>query len=173
MPIFSYKAKNAAGETVKGEREAADKYGLYALLKEDGLETLSVEEKKSGILHMSFGKGGKVNMQERINFARNLGAMLKAGLAVSRALAVIERQTKNKNLQKIVHSLEDSVAKGQTLSPGDVGLQGKSFRISSCRWSRRARNQARWPHPCRSSRSRWRIPMPSNGAYEARSCIRR
>src|ERR1039458_5634780 len=104
MPLFTYKTKNSAGEMIKGQREAADKYELYKTLKGEGLETISVEEKKKGSfslssLHISFG--GRVKTQEKINFARNLGLMLKAGLALSRALSVLERQTKNKTLKKV------------------------------------------------------------------------
>lgn len=129
MPIFSYKAKNPAGETVKGEREAADKFGLYRTLKEEGLETLSVEEKKKGALglsslHISFG--GRVKTQDKINFARNLGLMLVAGLALARALSVLERQSKNKNLQKILNDLIDDIDKGTTFADA-LGKHPKVF----------------------------------------------
>lgn len=123
MPIFTYKTKGPNGAIVRGEREAADKYEAYKILKADGIEAVSVEEKKKRGWNISFGKGGRVKMQERINFARNLSAMIKAGLPVSRALAVIERQSKNKNLQKITHSLQDGIAKGQTLSQSMAGYK--------------------------------------------------
>ena len=115
MPTFTYKAKNASGETLKGQHEAADKFELYKLLKDEGLETISAEEKKEGAfslssLHISFG--GKVKTQDKINFARNLGLMLKAGLALSRALSVIERQSKNKALKNVLHGLIDDISKG-------------------------------------------------------------
>jgi type IV pilus assembly protein PilC len=120
MPLFSYKAENKEREIVKGELMAADKYELYRLLKVQGLEVLSEREKNpsgGGFFHFSLHStgGGRVKMQERINFARNLGSMLTAGLPVSRALAVIERQTRNKNLQTVVHDLEENISKGQTL----------------------------------------------------------
>src|ERR1017187_7809276 len=119
MPIFTYKTKNQAGETLKGQREAADKYELYKTLKDEGLETISVEEKKKGsfslsFLHISFG--GRVKTQDKINFARNLGLMIKAGLALSRALAVLERQSKNKALKKVLNDLIDNINKGMSFA---------------------------------------------------------
>ena len=108
MPTFIYKAKNSSGEPVKGEREAADKYELYKILKEEGTDTISVEEKKNGafgFLSLGISFGGKVKMQEKITFARNLGLMLEAGLTLTRALSVLERQSKNKNFKKIMNSL--------------------------------------------------------------------
>jgi type IV pilus assembly protein PilC len=100
---------------LKGQREAEDKYGLYKALKGEGLETISAEEKKQGafdlsFLHFSFGGG--VKTQDKINFARNLGLMLDAGLALSRALSVIERQSKNKGLKKILAGIIDDINKG-------------------------------------------------------------
>jgi len=118
MPTFIYKAKNSVGETVKGQREATDKYDLYKILKDDGLETLSAEEKKPGSLFSSLhiSIGGKVKTQDKINFARNLGLMLKAGLALSRALSVLERQSKNKALKKVLDDLIDSINKGMSFA---------------------------------------------------------
>jgi type IV pilus assembly protein PilC len=114
MTTFTYKAKNSAGKDVKGQREAVNKYELYKLLKDEGLETLLVEEKKraslGSILHVSIG--GKVKTQDKINFARNLGLMLTAGLALARALAVLEKQSKNKALKKILNGLIEDINKG-------------------------------------------------------------
>lgn len=53
-----------------------------------------------------------VKMEERITFTKNLAAMLKAGLTLSRALSVIHRQSQNKSLKRIVTELEEEVKKG-------------------------------------------------------------
>src|ERR1035437_7948646 len=119
MPTFTYKAKNSSGKIVKGQHEATDKYELYKLLKGEGLETIFVEEKKRGLfnlssLHISFG--GRVKTQDKINFARNLGLMLKAGLALSRALSVLERQSKNKAFKKVLNDLIENISKGMSFA---------------------------------------------------------
>ena len=83
MPTFTYKTKNSSGDTVKGEREAPDKYELYKILKNEGLETSFCRRKKNGLaiylssLHLSIG--GKVKAQDKINFARNLGSDAQGG----------------------------------------------------------------------------------------------
>src|ERR1035437_486721 len=129
MPTFTYKAKNSSVKTVKGQREATDKYELYKLLKGEGLETIFVEEKKRSsfslsLLHISFG--GKVKTQDKLNFARNLGLMIKAGLALSRALSVLERQSKNKALKKVLNDLIENISKGMSFAD-TLGKHPKVF----------------------------------------------
>ena len=119
MSHFIYKAKKPGGEIYSGERDAADRYELYKLLRENGDEVVQFRERsgssKGFSFHISIG-GVRVKMIDKINFARNLGAMLEAGLALSRALSVIERQTGSKSLKKIVSSLIEEVNRGTTLA---------------------------------------------------------
>jgi len=58
----------------------------------------------------------RVKTQDKIIFAKNLGAMIEAGLPMVRALDVLQRQTKNKRFIKIIASLEEEIKKGKTLS---------------------------------------------------------
>lgn len=121
MSHFIYKAKKPTGEIYKGERDAQDRYELYRMLKESGEEVVDVQEKGP---RGSLFKGASISLpflhsvktQEKINFARNLGSMITAGLAMSRALSVMERQTKNKEMKKILISLQKDVSEGKTLS---------------------------------------------------------
>ena len=53
-----------------------------------------------------------VKIEDRITLTKNLAAMLAAGLTLSRALSVIERQSANKNLKRIIAELEEEVKKG-------------------------------------------------------------
>ena len=48
-------------------------------------------------------------------FARNLGAMIKAGLSLTRAISVIGRQTKNVKMKKVLQSIENDLGGGNTL----------------------------------------------------------
>ena len=120
MPHFIFKAKKAEGDVYKGERDAKDRYDLYHILKKSGEEVISVEE-KSGF---SFGRNFKgsipflnsIKTQDKINFSRNLGSMIKAGLSITRALSVMERQGKSKRLKSIISDLNEEISKGKTLS---------------------------------------------------------
>jgi type IV pilus assembly protein PilC len=121
MPHFIYKAKRSDGEIYKGTKDAKDRFELYRMLKESGEEAVDVQEKG---VNKGFSEGFSMSLpffhsikaQDKINFARNLSAMISAGLAMSRALSVMERQTKNKKLRDILISLQKDISEGKTLS---------------------------------------------------------
>jgi len=119
MTHFIYKAKKANGEVYKGEHDANDRYDLYKILKQSGEEPIEVKEKSlASVKNISISLPflHAVKTHEKITFARNLGSMITAGLSMSRALEVMERQTKNKELKKILNSLQENISQGKTLS---------------------------------------------------------
>lgn len=123
MPLFSFKAINKEGQSYEGTTEARDRIAVYQKIKNDGETVVYVHEmgQKSSFLSVFRLKNifaGKVKTQEKIQFARNLGSMIDAGLSISRALAVFERQTKNKKLKEILAELIASIDRGETLSQG-------------------------------------------------------
>lgn len=117
MKIF-YRAKTASGEEKNGEREASDRFALARELRAEGLtviyaEPASVKTKKS---FWQKDLLGRVKMKDKIVFAGNLSAMINAGLPLSRALEVMERQTSNKKFKVVIHDLRDRIDRGETLS---------------------------------------------------------
>ncbi len=65
----------------------------------------------SPLLSFSF-----VPLREKVAFARNLGAMISAGLPLPRALEVLVRQSGSKAFRQTLTSLGDEVRKGKALS---------------------------------------------------------
>lgn len=119
MPKFNFKAIKSSGETYEGSRESTDKFSLYREVKNEGGSIVSVSEEKNGrnfLLLMLDVLLSKISMREKIIFTKNLGAMLKAGLSLSRSLVIIEKQAKNRHLKKIVASLSSNINRGKTLS---------------------------------------------------------
>src|SRR3989344_660371 len=95
---FTYTAEKADGEVYKSLAEAADRFELYGIVRQEGGKLISVEESGgTGWFSMSYWNAAlsHISEYEKILLARNLGAMLSAGLALARALSVLERQTKN------------------------------------------------------------------------------
>src|SRR3989344_9478195 len=107
MPLFHYKAIDEKGQSTEGVFEAKDRFDLYHSVKKDGLTTISTKEiKKQGSFSLdallSFLNGVKIS--QKIIFARNLSKMIEAGLPMTRALSVMERQSRGQ-FKKVLQSL--------------------------------------------------------------------
>lgn len=117
--LFSYSAKSKTGELSEGVLESADRFAVAHELRLRGFTPVSIEEQKAGVMSQLENLSAilsKVSVAEQIIFTKNLSGMIKAGLSLSRALAVLEKQTKNKELNKIISSLIHDVDGGETFS---------------------------------------------------------
>ena len=110
--LFSYKTVKPDGTTSEGTREAASKEDLAHELSSEGATPLHIEEAKKKKNFMEISLFEHISTEEKVTFAKNLSVMLKAGLPLTRALSVIDKESKNKKLKKIVHALVDSINKG-------------------------------------------------------------
>lgn len=72
--------------------------------------------KKGGLANIQIPFLSGVKSTDKIQFAKNLGVMIEAGLPLTRALSVIERQTKNATFRNIIADLGASISKGGSLS---------------------------------------------------------
>ena len=116
---FTYTAEKNDREIYKGIAEARDRFELYAIVRSEGGHILSVEEEAgSGFLNLKYlnAKLTSISEYEKILFARNLGAMLSAGLALARALSVMERQIKNPRMAVTVSEIASAIRRGDTLN---------------------------------------------------------
>lgn len=117
---FKFKAIKNNGERYEGVLESASKFALYNDIKAEGSLLISAEElsqfKLQAFFYRIFSFLGGVSTAQKIAFAKNLSAMTKAGLSLSRALSVIERQTKNARFKIIVEGINLEIKKGKTLS---------------------------------------------------------
>ena len=117
MTFFQYKAKNRDGVVYERTLEARDRTELFSKIREEGGSVVSVKEVEKKFRTPMFSKlFGGMKEHEKIVFARNLGAMIKAGLSVTRALSVMDKQAKNKKFKKLLNELSVDVSKGDALS---------------------------------------------------------
>ena len=127
---YSYKATNEAGELITGVKEATDKIALGRDLKKDGKNIVTATEVREGwftYLNDRFTSlFSRVKTQDKIIFAKNMGAMIEAGLPMARALEVLQRQTKNKKFVAVIENLGEEIRKGKTLSES-MGAYPKVF----------------------------------------------
>jgi len=120
MPLFTYTAKNFKGEITTGTHDARDTHELAATLKQQGFVLVSASEAGSQIQPAARGIWprwfGRISIQEKMMFARNLAIMIQAGLSLTRALAILQKQTASAKFQSIIASVDESVRKGTTFS---------------------------------------------------------
>ncbi len=112
---FSFKALKPDGQSYLGVRDAPDKFSLFRDIKKEGATVISCEEVKERSFSIPLPTFFQnVKTHEKITLARNLGNMIEAGLALSRALQVIERQTHNVKLKKVLGDLNTSISAGKS-----------------------------------------------------------
>src|SRR6185436_14766214 len=115
---FTYTAQKNDGEVYNGTAVAKDRFELYNIIRREGGHLLSLQIDRSDS-QFSFSywieKITTVPEQQKILFSRNLGVMLGAGLPLSRALSVMERQTKDVHLIHAISEISSDVRHGTTL----------------------------------------------------------
>ncbi|NOY00450.1 MAG: type II secretion system F family protein, partial [Verrucomicrobia bacterium] len=135
MANFEYIALDAKGEESAGTISANDEADASNQLRSQGLypTNLAPAGKGGGVdskakarvkkAQKSKGKakgkaGGKVKGKVLMIFTRQLATLVEAGLPLLRGLTVLANQEKNKNMQKTITTLADSVQSGSTFSEG-------------------------------------------------------
>jgi type IV pilus assembly protein PilC len=121
MPKFTYKALRNDKTSYEATVDAKDRFEVYALVRKEGSQILSVQESKKAKSALQFDVGkifSRVKEIDKILLTRNLSAMLNAGLTLSRALGVIERQSRGARLKEVVLGITADIEKGGTLSSG-------------------------------------------------------
>lgn len=112
---FSYTAIKSDGQKYASVMEAGSKADFFAELKKTGdvlVKVQEVAEKKGLSMEITFLD--RVTMMDKIVFARNLANMLEAGLALSRAINVMERQSKSTKLKNTYKGLNEAIASGKS-----------------------------------------------------------
>lgn len=118
MSRFVYTAEKTGGEIYRGTVDVADRFELYKIIRQEGGKVIAFDEQHSSSwTNLTFWNTllSRISEYEKILFARNLGAMLAAGLSLARALAVMERQTRNKKMSLVIAQLASDVRRGETL----------------------------------------------------------
>lgn len=118
MPVFTYTGEDKEGKKVTDTVTAADRFDVYSIAREQGHTVASIES-SSGFSVKKYFNVEKINyflsrvkQDELVMVTRNLGSMLAAGLTVSRALSVIERQSKNPRLKGVIKKVIEKINAG-------------------------------------------------------------
>ena len=121
MALFQYRAADQAGKVVEGVMEAEAERGVVLRLREMGCVPLRIalpNERTLGAARQQqplFAKR-KVSQQQLLQFTRELGALLAAGLPIDRSLSILGGLVEGGELSKVVHALVEAVRAGKSLA---------------------------------------------------------
>ena len=117
MATYVYTARKDRGGMFTGEVSGDSKQAVAADLKRKGLTVLKLEEKKGAFnLQGLLENSTRIKVRDKAVFARQFATMIQSGLAVLRALYVLEEQTQNPRFKKIIGSVRSDVESGMALS---------------------------------------------------------
>src|SRR5581483_3167633 len=107
MAFFQYRAADQAGKVVEGVIEADAEQGVILRLREMGCVPLRIalpSERAAGAALPSFGASARRNVgqQQLLQFTRELGTLLGAGLPLDRSLSILGALVEGGELGKIL-----------------------------------------------------------------------
>lgn len=118
MAIFIYEAINKNKSITKGKLEARDKAEALSFLSVQGMSAVSLEKEGdvAGGRKLSLNLFDTIRQSDLIFLARNMSAMLRAGLNIIEALDILISDTEKKIMKKILSDAKFNIQKGQPLS---------------------------------------------------------
>lgn len=116
---FAYKAKSTSGEIKEGFIEAENRRMVISRLQRQNLFPILVkeeEEAKGLSREISLRSLQRITRTDVCMFTRQMSDLLKSGLALAKALQVLEKQAENERLKRVIHELYEEVAGGASFS---------------------------------------------------------
>ncbi len=116
MPKFTYKGKNIYGDLTEGVYDAPSEQGVMDMLKSRNFYVLEVKPliERRDILDLDSYR--KIPTKELMLFCKHFGVILKAGIPVLHALYMVENQTENKAMKKVISDIMKEIQMGSGLT---------------------------------------------------------
>jgi type IV pilus assembly protein PilC len=111
---FRYSALSESGQPVSGVEMATSSGAAHLALVQRGFQPLEVSEKTS-ISKFEITKK-KVPRKEIMHFSRQMGVFMKAGIPIMEALEVIQVETTEKIMKKVISAMVEDLRAGDTFA---------------------------------------------------------
>jgi type IV pilus assembly protein PilC len=112
---FSFRAVDASGAKIVGELDSDSREGVVEALRSRGLLALEVKQKVKSV-ELKGELFSRVKIEDLALATRQLSTMITSGLALMRALTVLEAQTENKKLKETLVAVRSDIQAGASLS---------------------------------------------------------
>lgn len=121
MAFFQYRAADSAGKVIDGVMEADAERSVVLRLREMGFIPLRIApptERSVAAARQSIPLFSKkqVSQEQLLQFTRELGTLLAAGLPLDRSLSILGSLAEGGELSKILHRLVEAVRAGKSLA---------------------------------------------------------
>ncbi len=120
MANYTYSAVNESGKTVSDSMEAESEDMVNSILASRNLIPTRIilkdKTNASGSSLMSWRFGGSVKAKDLILFTKQFRSMMQAGVPIIRLLQVLENQTQDKTLKRVVTAISRDIRDGLSLN---------------------------------------------------------
>ena len=127
MPVYRYKAVNAAGAVATGELDAANESEIVERLRDQGMLPMQVAQASGATAGMSAARteasprrhwfaSKKVTRDQLLSITRELATLLQAGLPLDRALEILIGLAVSPPSTALLQQIRDDVRGGKSLS---------------------------------------------------------
>jgi MSHA biogenesis protein MshG len=120
MPNYTYKGRGSSGQLVDGEIEGVSNSAVATTLMDRGVIPISIIEKKEQADVFATIKDKfdlhSIRIEEQLMFTRQMGALMRAGIPITRAIAGILESIENPLLIKSLRDVSAQLESGRNLS---------------------------------------------------------
>lgn len=128
MPLFSYKAVSATGETQEGEMEGLAQAAVVERLQGMGLIPIRVDETAAKAGGANTGQGifrkNRVTQDDVAVLTQEIATLLKAGLPLDRCLEILIGLSASEPVRQLMTQVREDVRGGAALSKALEAQQG-------------------------------------------------
>jgi len=120
MPQFEYKGRGNSGQLIDGEIEGSNSNAVASLLMDRGIIPISIVEKKTQVDPIELLKDRfdlhKINVEELLMFTRQMSALLKSGIPITRAISGILESVNNPLMTRSLRDILEQLESGRSMS---------------------------------------------------------
>ncbi len=120
MPLFEFKGRGSNGQMIDGEIEGASSTAVAGLLMDRGVTPISIVEKRAGVDIVELVRDKldlhRISIEELLVFTRQMSALIRSGIPITRAIAGILESVHNPLLIRSLRDILDQLESGRSLS---------------------------------------------------------
>ncbi|WP_217597842.1 type II secretion system F family protein [Cohnella sp. GbtcB17] len=116
MADFLYQVRSQTGRHIKGKLSASSKSAAMDELRKRNLVVLSLNEQKTTFLNTDIYIGNPVKHEHFIIYCRQFATLMRAGVSIVEATAILAEQTESKPLKKALLDVHTGLLRGVSFS---------------------------------------------------------